>query len=532
MPCASQGAAGVPCEQGLVLQTLRAFVCPCCGARLDPPTAAVVICAYCDARLLANPEQIVEEVAEQVGRRPGSRLRQLRHGRFEMSWLHQCLLEQERDLLHFEALGERFSVLIYLRLRDRQGLSQLGRLPLEPILESLKQHPDVGLAAHQGLEWLCQQPQGFPHQLECCLCLFDSQRARLHIYSAGCPDSLYWLCQEEGRVSALSGHREALERKMLLEARDHFSPEPPRALAAQDAVVFVSAAYCGRGEGPYASGASALYSQLQEQLGEEPLRLVTLAKNAFWNERPPAAREHLPGNSLHVVAVQARPNPAPEGWSAAPLQELHSRSFACCLWSGPEDFFELLPLHNQRAVLVWASNDGLAWDPQSAAQLRSAILEVLDRPDHGDNENPRLAGRQAAQHVSFNRLLVVQLLDRYRRVKYYRYGQPQPQYLAPRGVGSGSIMAFDEGGEVTLEPGSRLLFLPPHPEMFEDEPLTLADLAANWPGGKASNLYATLFKLWTTPASESALQKVVQAIAADGGRPGPGTLLVTSLAAL
>ena len=91
-------------------------------------------------------------------------------------------------------------------------------------------------------------------------------------------------------------------------------------------------------------------------------------------------------------------------------------------------------------------------------------------------------------------------------------------------------MAFDEGGEVTLEPGARLLFLTPQPEVREWDSLTMAGLAPQWPGGKASNLYSTLFKLWTTPPTSAALQRVVQAIAADGCRPGPGTLLISALA--
>jgi hypothetical protein len=496
-------------------QTLRAFYCPCCGARLEPPRQRVVACEYCDARLQAEPESIVEDVSGETPTEFPSELRQARHGRFEMSWLRQRVVDQELDVLHFSELGDGVGALVYLRRCDGKGVSQPGALPLEPILESLGAYRDPGLAAHRGLEWLCEQPQGFSHHLECCICVLDSGRSVAQIYTAGTPRSLYWVSNELASVSDVGGYQPALERKMLLEARDHFSGQPDCALAAYDALVFVSAAYAGRGDGPYADGSGALSQELQNQLGEDPLRLVTLAKNAFWQKRAPAARDAVPGNSLHVVAVQARPSEAAADFRMPALELLSSRKFETAAWNGPEDFYELLPLHGDRNVVVWASNDGLPWSNEARGALREALLAVLDRKDHGDNENPREAGRRALEKVAMTRLAVIQLLDCYGRVKYFRSGMPHPIYLAPRGHGqnASSIMAYDEGGEVTLDKGSRLLFLG---RQLGAQALNLPSLAEHWPGGKASNLYWTLCKLWTTPPAAAALQKVLKAIAGDG----------------
>lgn len=503
---------------------LRAFYCPCCGARLDPPGSRRVVCAYCDAQLQAEPEFISESQPQRY--EFSSRLSQNRTARFEMSWLHQRVCEHELDKLHFESLGERYSALIYLRRCDGQGKSQAGPLPLEPLLESLRAYRDPGLAAHQALEWLCEQPQGFSQKLECAICLFDEERSRVTVYSAGCRDTIYWLSNEQASVTDLAGYQDALERKMLAEERDNFSNQRPRPLAAMDAVVVVSAGYAGRGDGSYASGTSVLVQELRELLGEDPLRLVTLAKNAFWEKRPPAAYEEDPSNSLHVVAVQARPNQAAASPTNFPLVSLGTAAFELAAWSGPDDFLELLPLHDQRQVLVWASNDGLAWTSQQSDLLRQTILEVLDQPHHGDNENPRVAGRLARERVPFSKLVIIQCFDRYQRVKYYRVQQPHPVYLAPRqGQNSSNLMAYDEGGEVSLDPGARLLFLGCP---LSGEPLSMNDLAEIWPGGKASSLHLSLTKLWTTPPGQAALQKVLTAVVGDGIKAAPGYFLVTS----
>lgn len=503
---------------------LRAFYCPCCGARLDPPGSRKVHCAYCDAQLLAEPEFISESRPQR--NEFSSRLSQNRTQRFEMSWLHQRVCEHELDLLHFEALGERYSALIYLRRSDGNGKSLAGPLPLEPILESLRAYRDPGLAAHQALEWLCEQPQGFSHKLECAICLFDEDRSRVTVYSAGCRDTIYWMSNEQASVTDLAGSQDALERKMLAEERDNFSNQRPCQLAALDTVVIVSAGYAGRGDGSYASGTWILVQELRQLLGEDPLRLVTLAKNAFWEKRPPAAYEEDPSNSLHVVAVQARPSQLLSTPTSFPLQSMGTATFELAGWSGPDDFLELLPLHEERQVLVWASNDGLPWSSEQSDLLRSTVLEVLDQPHHGDNENPRVAGRLAQERVPFTRLVLIQCFDRYRRIKYYRLSQPHPIFLAPRqGQHGSNIMAYDEGGEVTLDPGARLWF-PGCP--LSGQPLSVNELAEIWPGGKASALHLGLTKLWTTPPCQAALQKLLTAVVSDGVKAGPGTFLVTS----
>jgi len=62
--------------------------------------------------------------------------------------------------------------------------------------------------------------------------------------------------------------------------------------------------------------------------------------------------------------------------------------FQLDLWANPLDAVEILPLHNQRWVLVWLSGDGLEIEPGALQQVRERVLEILDRPDYGDNENP------------------------------------------------------------------------------------------------------------------------------------------------
>lgn len=513
---------------------LRAYFCPCCGARLDPPGAGLVQCNYCDAHLEAQEERIQEP-----GQAPAispqrahssdypCRLTQTRQGRFEMSWLHQQVTGHELDGLAFFSVDEKNCALVYLRRCDSHNRTLAQPLPWEALTQSLLQFRDPGLAARTALQFLCDQPQGFRDRLECAICLFEEHRSRATVYAAGCRDSIYWLSNEQASLQSLAGHREALERRMLLEDRDHFSSQPTLEFASLDALVMVSAAYAGRGGGPYASGLHALQQELREGIGEDPLRLVTLAKNAFWGQRCPAAYDQPPQDSLHVLAVQAR---LPSGSGPGPqrtLQTLCSRCFESCSWIEADDFLELLSLHEDRQVLVWARNADLPFTSEQQKLLREAILEILDRKDHGDNENPRVAGRLAQNRVNLTQLAVFLLLDRYQRVKYFRLGCPHPVYLPPRsGHNEAAIMAYDEGGEVTLERGARLVLL-----NFARHGLALnrSDMARQWPGGKVSHLYATLVHLWTTPPTPEALQKVLDAVHQDEVPLDPAAILITSV---
>jgi hypothetical protein len=382
------------------------------------------------------------------------------------------------------------------------------------VLENLQAYREPGLAAHAGLEALCQQAQGFRHFLECAILVFDDRKSRLRLYCAGCRDSLYWLSQEQGRVTQSAGYHGPLERKLLLQHGDHFAEADAIEMAAYDVVMLVSAGYAGRGGGSYSSGSHALHQELNQCLGEEPLRLVTLAKNCFWSQRSPAAYESPPAGPLHIVALQARPS-QPLGAQSLPLQSFASPSFEVACYAQPDDFLELLPLHGQRTAWIWARNGGLPIPPEQAQRLREQILAVLDRPDHGDNENPRQAGREALAQVPLTQLAIFLLLDRYQRVKYFRFGCPHPTYLDSRwGQNYNSMQCFDEGGEVTVPPRARLVLLPGLPPQCEVP--SAAQLVPLWPGGKASNLYACLSKLWTTPPCQLALEKVVHALQADG----------------
>lgn len=502
---------------------LRALYCPSCGARLEAePGARKLTCTYCEGSLLVEPEE-VRHVArppathkpEDPYAPPDSRLFQHRTDRFELSVLEQLIPEAGREVFAPVPLDEGRFAIYYLRLTDEKGRS-LPRDPrpaAERLAASLAEDSDPGLAAYTALEFLAED--GYCDGLETAIALFEPDRSRVLIYNAGCGDCVWWVSHEEGRcVTSHTPHR-TLERRMLRESRDYFSNASPVYLAAGDLVVLLSAGFAGRGGGPYSSGLGRFTDTLNRHIGEDPLRVVTLAKNSYWESRSPADRANPPSGHIRVAAVRALPPPlaeAPPG--AATLYR--GRSFETALWLAPGDVVLELPLHADRRALLWLSGHSL--DAEAVELARKAVVDVLDRPNHGDNENPREAGRRALEHLpEGTKLALIQLFEEYRRVKYFRHGWKQAIGLGPRGVhDSDGMQQFDEGGEATVREGSRLFF--PGALDYPGQFSRATDLAEAWWGGKASRLYEALTAHWRTRRTDKALEGLVRAALSD--RPG------------
>lgn len=507
---------------------LRAYYCPCCGARLDD---ALTECAYCGARLEVDGDGIsgneslkrpitLEEKREEPVVQPEARLSQLSGDRFEMSLLFQGEKVKGEFCHAVEVAGGLYAGL-YLRVVDKDQKTVAWSLPIDAVQDSLDEDRDPGLAANAALEALCEDP--FPHALEIVIALFEPKSSRCTVYSAGCSQAIWWMSSEEGRSMTVDSYHPALEKKMLREQRDYFSAREPVYLASGDLLVMVSAAYCGRGEGPYGSGLNGLMTALNDNLGEDPLRVVTLAKNAFWTGRAAAARKQTPNGPIEVMAIQALP-PEEVDVDVQPfVQQFGSELYEMTVLAHPEDWLELVPLHSQRSVLIWASNDGMALDAESQAVIRKAVVDVLGRQNHGDNENPRLAGRNALEACKVSRLAVIQLFDEWGRVKYFRSGWKQPLTLGPRKASDStcSIQAFDEGGEATVPAGARLFF--PGDQPYAGQTSRIEEMAQRWPGGKASLLYRALCDHWKKPKGAVCIERLACALMSDLGEDAKRT---------
>ena len=475
------------------------------------PTGHELVCEYCETVLWVEPSEIRSlprpaETPSEVFEEPPVRLWQQSTPRVEVSLIEQLVPEAPPEVFRAEPMPEERLALLYLRIVDHDGKPvRSWDLPEEAVLASLREHGDPGLAANAGLQWLVDRPQGFPHRLQIVVALFDPARAGLVSYTAGCPEALVWLDCENASIATLSAQSQGLDRKMLRGRGDaYFENCRPVLLGPGDALVLLSPGVLG-------DSACAVFEVLREVLGEDPLRVVTLAKNAFWEKgrRPPVG-------PVRVAALQ----PVAAPLAALPpsrLVQFGTARFQLDLWANPLDALEILPLHGERWVLVWASGDGLEIPPETLSQVRSRVLEVLDRRDHGDNENPRVAGRYALEGLNL-RLTLVLLVDRYARAHYFTSGWGGAIYLGPRGNGArgGSLQAYDQGGSATLDPGSRLLLLGRLP--FARDVHNADSVAEQWPGGKTSRLFALLGEHWKTPPGDRALGLLAQAALSD--RPG------------
>lgn len=527
---------------------LQAPHCPSCGAPLTvPERAARVTCGFCAATLVVEEEahrvrgkrQPVPPTEEQQPQdapydEPEAVLYDKPFPRFELSAIEQKIPEATPDVfMALELDDQRFAV-VQLRCVDAEGQPKAHDLgaAARALTDSLAQDFDPGLAANLALEALCQKP--FDAKLEVSVVLFSPQRMRVDAYGAGWRDGLWWASGEEGRCVGIDAHHPALERKLLREEGDHFVNARPVHLAAADLVVLPSPGFLSRGGRGYGNGVRALTEVLNAQLGEEPLRVVTLAKNAFWPDFQKQVRHSPhPVGDVRVVAVRALLPPLLEALPATAQLETHtSRHYSVSLYRGPADATRFLKLHGDRAALVWLSpvEGGL---PEGAMDKAcTAILGTLDRKDHGDNENPRAAGRAAYEALGLPpekvRMAVVQLFDAYHRVKYFRAGWKQPVALADRGRDEGSMQQFDEGGEATVNPGHRLLF--PGAASYEGTHPTPSRLAEVWPGGKASRLYEATREHWKVKKGEVAIANLARALLSDQpSTPLGGIMLVTGL---
>lgn len=509
--------------------------CASCGAPLEVPAGATrVTCSYCQALLVIDEERVstrrqrpeppragTEEDDEQPYPEPDATLWAKVFPRFELSIIEQKIPQAVPELFAGLELGNERFAFVSMRVVDRDGKPLAYDLApaWEALRASLEEDGDPGLAANLALETLCAKP--FDHRLECAAVLFEPRHMRVISYAAGISAGLMWASGEEGRTIHIDGHRSALERKMLRETSDHFSNARPILLATKDLILIPSAGFMGRGARGYSEGPRVLGDVANAQLGEEPLRVVTLAKNAFWAEFQRHRRSvTAPVGDVRVAAIRAL---SPPLVTALPPdvspRAFRTRRYELSLLARPEDAAELVVLHGDRQVLLWLSpvKGGL---PEGALQkAKAAICAVLDG-ETGDNDNPRRAGRDALEALEALglpadavRLAVIQTLDVHERVKYFRHGWKQPLALGPRGTRGDGIQQFDEGGEATLHEGSRLFF--PGELVYEGQHHEAASFATVWRGGKASRLYEALTMHWKTRKTEKALLQLALASRSD-----------------
>ena len=512
---------------------IQALHCPSCGAPLEaPPGEARATCGYCHAVLVVHDERVstsrpptpakTAQSEVQPYPEPNVTLSTWVAPRFELSFLEQLIVDAPPEVFAgFELADQKFA-LCYLRVVDGDGRGLTVELgpAFEVLKGSLETDADPGLAANVALEKLCEKP--FPHKLECAIALFEPRHMRVTLYNAGCRDSIIWASSEEGRSITPGSAHDALERKFLRETRDHFKNLPPVHLAAHDVVVAASAGFCGRGRGGSANGVRVLHETLTAQLGEEPLRVVTLAKNDFWadfQEQRSRKNNEVPFGHVKLAAVRAvlpsLVTALPPGFA---IENFRSRRFELSLLIRPNDEVQLVKLHADRQVLVWLSSVQGSLAPGAFDIACEAVVSLLDRPDLGDNENPRRAGREAYDAIGLKseqvRMAVIQLFDAHERVKYYRAGWKQPIGLGPRGVRDGSAgQQFDEGGEATINEGARLFF--PGGLKYEGQHANVDSFVTVWAGGKASRLYEAFTQHWKTKKTQQALEKLARAAISD-----------------
>ncbi|MBI5546183.1 MAG: hypothetical protein HY901_20020 [Deltaproteobacteria bacterium] len=526
---------------------LQAPHCPSCGAPIEVPVGASrVSCEYCAAALVVEgprvsahrpaPAAPPEPDESPLFPEPDATLWAREAPRFELSIVEQRIPEAVPDVFAGVELScDRFA-LVSMRAVDKDGAPV--KVALEPAFEALKasleSDGDPGLGANLALETLCKKP--FDHKLECTILLFEPRHMRLTPYAAG-TEGTTWASGEEGRCIALGGHRQALERRSLRAASDHFHNGQSVLLASNDLVVLPSPGFVGTGGGGYGNGLHALYEVANAHLGEEPLRVVTLAKNAFWEDFQKHRDSRLrPVGDVRLAAVRAIPPPLAAALpSHLKVTTLRSRRFELALLTSPGDAVRLLPLHADRQVAVWLSPVQGPLPPGALDAACAAILELLDRKDYGDNDNPRQAGRDAYEKIGGGagpdqvRLAVIQLLDAHERVKYFRAGFKQPLSLGNRGIQADGMQQFDEGGEATVHEGHRLFF--PGCLEYEGQHSLVPQLAETWTGGKASRLYEALFAHWKIKRSVPALEALAKAALSDVPTANAaGMALVTGVA--
>jgi len=503
-----------------------------------PPGAERVVCAFCQTSLVveahavstrgAVPRHATEKAKAPPFPEPEATLRNWAVPRFELSLIEQPIPGAVPEVFAGLELPEDRFAFISLRVVDAEGAPVAVSLQpaFEALTSSLQNDGDPGLSANLALEALCRGP--FTHRLEVAVALFEPARMRVTPYSSGAREALAWVSSEEGRTCVITGHGQALERKSLRERGDHFENGRPIHLAAHDLILFPSPGFLGRGAKGYGDGLRAMTDAANEHLGEAPLRIVTLAKNAFWEEfQKNTWSRPSPSGDIKLAAVRAVLPDLATTTPAGRLETLKTKRYEVALLSSPNERVVLSPLHDERQALVWLSAPGVT-DEQWTA-FRGAALAVLDQKNHGDNENAREAGRRALETLDRTdaSVLVAHLSDRHQRVKWFRQGWKQPLQLGPRGVKGDGHQAFDEGGEATVHEGHRLFFT--GTLSYDGQPPTAEQLAEAWNGGKASRLYEALEGHWKTKRSGPALEQLARAAISDVPGAPTGLGLITGL---
>lgn len=343
------------------MSLVKRLYCPACGAPLKAERGEMVNCDYCGSTLLVEEKRVSESPGSQPKKgpttSPPAALISEDLGRFEVSLLEQYAAETVQDGFSTLPLPEGRFALIFLRLTDEesQTLESDYLAHSQFLKQALSEHEDPGLAAFELLEFLSEQVSEF--LLELTIVLFDPKYCTATAYNAGGQRSVYWVSGEEGRVIDIFNSYPALERKMLRMSRDHFSNSEPVYLSGSDLVVGVSAAFAGRGGGSYSDGTGALVHSLNKNLGEHPLKVVTLAKNAFWEERPPAAAEYPLSGTLRVAAVRAKGSDIQQTIDLAAPSFWQGPEFEISYYRGEKDHAEIIDLHDQRQVFLWLQGD-------------------------------------------------------------------------------------------------------------------------------------------------------------------------------
>lgn len=491
---------------------LVAYACPQCGASVEV-SAELIRCRYCEAAIRVEgrrgprPTPTVKpgEPAPFLAPREAT-LSEYEFGRFELSLLRQAFHPDPREAMRWLPLGERHAGLFLLRVvREERG----QRVPCgEPALletlaraaeERLRERRDPGLALKAALQALAQS--GAPGSLEAFAAVFDAELSRVTSCNAGCTSALIHCSVEEARPIDVTRTGQPLEPIALRGTQDPFSNHTPLELAADDAVVVLSAAFGGEGRG-WPQGPGSTFRVLREGfLGQPAPALAARVHEAFWREREAGRAKEAPVGDLLIAAIRVRSNAELQASAGAsggePLacETLRGETFALSFAPSVASRHELVELHSQRRALVLL--EGLPSGAEGEAlfaRFRGPVIALLDGQT-GDNDNARRAGRaglaaigaEASERAGFA-AAVVFLHEVHGKVAFWTHRWPPLCQLQRRGERGGSLQIFDGGGETWLKPADRALLLGDLP-LIGPAPARADQIPAAWPGGKASALY-------------------------------------------
>lgn len=516
--------------------------CPNCAAALSfDPSASSVDCDYCSATLILDlgrvtyrrtraprvstgPEETEEGAQLLPIDQPDPSLVTRDAARFSLRILEQKRADPSPEIFRSVELdGMRFAVATLRCVDEDENPIVLDLTSAWNVLaESLTDDGDPGLAVNLALEEISRNPKF--KKLQAAVALLDPERTTALVYCAGIRDGVMWVSTEEARPIYAGPAHQALEKSDLAKSGDQFDNGRELQLAALDLIVMTSFAYLrdpviGR------NGASAMTNTLRENLAEDPERVVTLIKNAFWEARDKRGDDERDiAGDIIVAAVGARlAAPEVEVDATKSIEALETSRFAIALQRQPGDMVALRPLDENRHGFVWAAAKDGALATEAFEELCEGVYAVLGKMGHGDFDNPRAAGRAGLARMGAATeglsVLVAHLSDEHRRLKYFTKGWKAGAMIGARSIKSnGGQQQFDEGGELSLGDNERILF--PGELPYEGQVLRAEDLSERWYGGKSSHLYEALRLHWRTRKCEKALAKLVAAARADVGAQG------------